>query len=206
MKIRFIALVLVLQLAVCSAGCLTPAPGTPPQQTTPPAITPTPESTRATVPLGDMALQPADVPSGYLLRDRTVMAYSEVSQLARDLGWRQGYRVIFYRMERETDDITGIRQSISMYPPETIDKVYSIETGGILSGHNGTTRYEIPFPATGDRSMAFRETRVGDPFDLVVYTVIFKKKNVFETITMGGTATDYEILKDIARTAAEKIR
>jgi hypothetical protein len=41
---------------------------------------------------------------------------------------------------------------------------------------------------------------------MVVYTVLFTKKNVYEKITMGGTTTDYEILKDIGRKAGEKIR
>lgn len=206
MKIQLIALILVVQLAICSAGCLSPAPTSPVPQTPVPATLPTPESTSATVSPGGMALQLTDVPPDYLIKDRTVIAYSEVSQLARDLGWQQGYQVTFYRMNREKEDLTGIRQSISVYPQENMNKVYAIETEDILSGKNGTTRYEIPFPAIGEKSMAFRETRVGDPLDLVVYTVIFQKKNVLETVTMGGTTTDYEILKDVLRKAADKIQ
>ena len=208
MKIRFIELILVVQLAVSSAGCLSPAPASasPPEQTLLPATLPTPESTIATIPPGGMALQLTDVPPDYQIKDRTVIAFSEVSQLAHDLSWQQGYRVTFYRMNREKDDLTGIRQSINVYPPENMDKVYAIETERFLSNKNGTTRYEIPFPAIGDRSMAFRETRVGDPMDLAVYTVIFKKKNVFETIAMGGTTTDYETLKEVVRKAADKIQ
>jgi len=207
MKIQFIALMLVVQLAISSAGCLSPAsPASPVPQTPLPAPLPTPESTSATVSPGGMALQLTDVPPDYLIKDRTVIAYSEVSQLARDLGWQQGYRVTFYRMNREKDDLTGIRQSISVYPPENMNKVYAIETEDILSSKNGTTRYEIPFPAIGEKSMAFRETRVGDPLDLAVYTVIFQKKNVLETVTMGGTTTDYETLKDVVRKAADKIQ
>ena len=34
-----------------------------------------------------MALQLTDVPGDYLLKERDVIAYSEVSQLARDRGW-----------------------------------------------------------------------------------------------------------------------
>ncbi len=206
MKIRFIALILVVQLAVCSAGCLSPAPASPPTQNPQPLSTPTPESTSAIVPPGDMALQLSDVPPDYLLKDRTVVAYSEVSPLAHDLGWRQGYIVRFYRLNREKDDLTGIHQSISIYPPENIGKVYSLETEGILSGLNSSTRYEIPFPIIGDQSIAFREIRIGDSQDFAMYTIIFKKKNVFETITMGGTSTDYETLKDVARKAADKIQ
>lgn len=206
MKIRFIALMLVVQMAICSAGCLSLAPAPLPQQTPVPATPTAPESTSATVPPGSMALQLADIPPDYLIKDRTVIAYSEVSQIAHDLGWQQGYRVTFYRLNREKDDLTGIYQSISIYPPENMDKVYAIETEEIISGKNSANFYEIPFPAIGDKSIAFRETRTGDPFDLAVYTVIFKKKNVFETITMGGTTTDYEILKNVVRNAADKIQ
>ena len=206
MKIRFLALILVVLLAVISAGCLSPAPALPPQQTPLPATPPTPESTIATIHPGGMALQLTDVPPDYLIKDRTVIAYAEVSQLAHDLGRQQGYRATFYRMNREKDDITGIRQTINVYPPENMNKVYAIETEGLLSIENGTTRYEIPFPVIGEKSMAFRETRVGDPLDLAVYTVIFKKKNVLETITMGGTTTDYETLKAVVRRAADKIQ
>ena len=206
MKIRFIALILIVQLAVVSAGCLSPAPALTPPQTPLPATLPTPESTIATIPPGGMALQLTDVPPDYLIKDRTVIAYAEVSQIAHDLGWQQGYRATFYRMNRDKEDITGIRQTINVYPPGNMNKVYAIETEGILSTENGTIRYEIPFPAIGDKCMAFRETRTGDPLDLAVYTVIFKKKNVLETITMGGTTTDYETLKAVVRKAADKIQ
>jgi hypothetical protein len=206
MSIRFIALILIVVLGVSSTGCLSPAPTTLPQQTPLPAITPIPDSTSATVQPGEMALQLTDIPSDYLLKDRSVVAFAEVASLTRDLGWQRGYRVTFYRMNREKDDLTGIRQTISVYPPENIDKVYDIETEGIISQQNGTRRYEIPFPAVGDNSIAFRETRVGDPQELAVYTIIFTKKNVFETITMGGTTTDYETLKDVVLKAADKIR
>jgi len=206
MKIQVIALILVVQLAVISAGCMSTAPASPPQQTPVPTPLITPVSTIATVSPGSMALQLADVPPDYLIKDRTVIAYSEVSQLAHDLEWQQGYQTTFYRMNREKDDLTGIRQTINVYPPENMNKVYALATEGILSKVNDTTRYEIPFPTIGDKSMAFRETRVGDPMNLAVYTVIFKKKNVFETITMGGTTTDYEMLKDIVRKAADKIQ
>jgi hypothetical protein len=206
MKIRFIALILIVQLAISSAGCLSPVPASFPSPAPQPPTTRTPESTSATLTPGDMALRLTDIAPDYLLKDRTVTAFSEVSPLARDLGWRQGYRVTFYRMNREKEDLTGITQSISVYPPENIGKVYDLETEGILSGLNGSTRYEIPFPQAGDQSIAFRETRVGDSLDFAVYTVIFKKKNVFETITMEGTTTDYETLKDVVRKAADKIQ
>ncbi len=206
MKNRLIALMLVVQMAVISAGCLTPAAAPVPPAPLPTVITLAPESTSATISAGDMALRLADLPPDYLIRDRRAIAYSEESQLARDLGWQQGYEATFYRMNREKDDLTGIRQSIGIFPPENMVKVYAIGTEELLAGQDGITRFEIPFPAIGDKSIAFRETGEGDLRNFAIYTVIFKKKNVFETITMGGTTTDYETLKDVARKAAEKIQ
>jgi len=205
MRNRLIALMLVVQMAIISAGCLTPAAAPVLPEPLPPVITLAPESTRATISPGDMALKLADLPPDYLLRERRVIAYSEVSQISRDLGWQQGYAATFYRMNREKEDLTGIRQTISIYPSENMVKVYAIGTEEFLTGQKDITRFEIPFPAIGDKSIAFRETRDGDLQDFAIYTVIFKKKNVFETITMGGTTTDYETLKDVTRKAAEKI-
>ena len=108
-------------------------------------------------------------------------------------------------MNRENDDITGTRQSISVYPPENIGKVYDLETEGILSSRNGTPRHAIPFPRIDDQSIAFLETRITNPMDIAVYTAIFSKKNVFEIITVGGTTTDYEMSKEVVRKAADKI-
>jgi hypothetical protein len=206
MKTRFIILIFIVQLAVCSAGCLSPAPVTLSQQALLPETTPTPESTRATIPPGDMALQLSDMPPDYLLKDRTIIAYSEVSQLAHDLGWQQGYTVMFTRANLEKNDSTGIHQSISVYPPENMNKVYALETERIISSRSGITRIEIPFPTIGDQSIALRETQSMDSRNFAVYTVIFKKKNVFEIITMEGTTTDYETLKDVVRKAADKIQ
>jgi hypothetical protein len=133
--------------------------------------------------------------------------FPEVTQLTRDLGWRQGYFVSFYRINKEKDDQTGIRQSINIFPIENMNKIFSIEKEDMKSrADRSGTIYEIPFPTIGDTSIAFRGTDANDPNNFVVYSVLFTKKNVYEKITMTGTSTDYEVLKDIAQRAAEKIR
>ena len=188
----------------CSAGCTEAPPAAPPA----PAQTPIPAPIPSTVALrlpqspSDMALQPSDLPSEYLLRDRSVMALPEVSQIGRSLGWRQGYFVSFYRVNSDTGDFTRILQSISVFSPDNINGVFLIEKDA-LKDRSSTpgTRYEIPFPPIGDRSIAFRETNPVDPDRPVTYTVIFTKKNVFEKITMSGTLTDYETLKRLAQRA-----
>jgi hypothetical protein len=202
------SLILVIIFFVCSSGCLSTQSEKSAALPEPiPTLLPTPESKISTISPSAMALQLTDIPSDYILKDRSVMVFPEVTQLTRDLGWRQGYFVSFYRINKEKDDQTGIRQSINIFPIENMNKVFSIEKEDMKSrADRSGTIYEIPFPTIGDASIAFRGTDANDPDNFVVYSVLFTKKNVFEKITMKGTSTDYEVLKDIAQTAAEKIR
>lgn len=202
------AFFLVILILASATGCTSPAaepPLTPAAPSPEPTTLPTPESTRATVQVADMALQLADLPSDYILRDRSVMTSPEVSQLTRDLGWRQGYFVTFDRTGRTRTDQTRIRQSINIFPAENMNKVFSLEKIALSEGPTPfSSPYEIPFPTIGDRSIAYRMTNTPDEGQ-VTYTVIFTRKNAFERITMAGTSTDYETLKDIAEKAAARI-
>ena len=198
------AAVILLIFLLCSAGCLDTLVGEPPQKpvTPAPATVPTTETPRLPAQSSDMALQPADLPSDYILQDRSVTALPEVSQLTRELGWRQGYYVSYYRRISDTNDITRIRQSIDIFSSDSLNGVFLLEKEELndqqLSPQN---RYEIPFPAVGDRSIAFRDTNLLDPERPVTYTVIFTRKNVYEKITMSGTSTDYETLKRLVKRA-----
>jgi hypothetical protein len=202
-----IAIAMILMVGV--SGCLDrlyEKPVPVPTSTPLPVITPAPENPGSTTGPSEMALQLADLPTDYFIRDRSVIAYDEVPKLNRDLGWRQGYFVSFYRMNLRNEDLTGITQTIGIYPLEEMNPLYAIEKDALLSHDTSVEQYEIPFPIVGDRSFAIRETRPDEPYAGVRYTVIFTRKNVFEKITMGGTTTDYETLKDVANKAAARIR
>jgi len=201
-----ISLLALVAGLVVSSGCLSALFGPPPAISRPEiTATPTPESPAATLHAADMALAPEDVPDRYSLKDRSVIAYDEVGQLSRDLGWMQGYRVVYYHQNLGTDDVTGVRQVIAIYPQESITRVYAVEKDSLLEGVNGIKKYEIPFPRIGEKSIAVRVIDPADPRDMVVYSVLFTKKNVCEQITMGGTTTDYETLKSLAILAADRI-
>jgi hypothetical protein len=149
-----------------------------------------------------MALQPADLPSDYTLQDRTVIALPEVSPLARQLGWQQGYYVSFYHRNGNNEIITRIWQSVNIFSSDNINGVFLLEKEELKKEQlSPGTRYEIPFPAIGERSIAFRETNPLDPERPVTYTVIFTKKTIYEKITMSGTSTDYEMIKRLAQRA-----
>ena len=202
---------IIVGILICTlytAGCflLDPAPQVvpPPTQVTLPS---TPESRIATIEPSGMALQLADLPEGYVIRERSDVAYADVNPLARDEGWKKGYYVTFYRMNTRNYDITGITQQISVYPPDRIRIIFDEVKSGVESHANASVSViELPFSKTGDRSIALRLTDANDQYGIMTYTVIFYKKDVLEQIEMKGTTTDYEVLKNIAGTAAGKIR
>lgn len=208
MEHAWAALILVFVI-LCSAGCSDLQSGPPGQQpqTTVAITVPSTQAPVTPEQSSDMALRPDDLPSDYILQDRTVMALPEVSSLARELGWRQGYYVSYYRKNVNTDDFTRIRQSVSIFSTESINGVFLLEKEELKDQKiSPGSRYEIPFPAVGERSIAFRDTNPLDPERPVAYTVIFIKKNVYEKITMSGTNTDYETLKRLVLRAEALIR
>ncbi|HNX17123.1 MAG TPA: hypothetical protein PKM50_02210 [Methanoregula sp.] len=201
----------VLVAVLVSAGCLSaifPEPVPEPVVVTPePTPLPTTESPVATVPVSRMALQPTDIPSDYILKSRSDITYLEMDPVDHDLGWKAGYSVSYYRMNEEKYDMTGLRQVIQIYTLANMKKIYDIQKDTIESQTYETTAfYELPCPKIGDRTFAYRITDKINPLSLSTYTIIFTKKDVYEELTMGGTTTDYETLKGLAKTAADKIR
>lgn len=212
MKIGASAIVIILLLIIGSAGCLSssPAAQTTPEPTPPPQVTasPTTGSPVSMTGLSGMALQLADIPSDYILKDRSDVPYTKTTQLSRDLGWREGYSVTFFRMNQEKFDMTGLRQTLTRYPIQNMNRVFEMAKDEMLSPVNGGTGtiFELPLARIGDQSIAYKRENTSAPDSLPVYTILFVKKDVFETLEMGGTTTDYETLKNLARIAADKIR
>ena len=206
MRRRFVlcaALMMVVLFSVVSPACTSTLFGSAPQYRQQPAATQAVQTTPLTI--SDLALTLSDLPPDYLLRDRSVVAYEQVGPVFRELSWQQGYEVSFYRMNRPKGDNTLVRQEISIFPAGRIDTVFQLEKESMLTPPNGTTRYDIPLPIIGDQSIAFRESDVDAPERNVTYSLLFAKNNIYETITMSGTTTDYETLKDIALKAAGRI-
>jgi hypothetical protein len=197
---------LMAGLVLMAAGCTSEFSGPAPVTTLPAVATPGTEDTTANPPIADQVLQLGDLPADYLLRDRTVLAYAGVGQLARDLGWMQGYRVSFYRLDKKKDDLTEITEEIAVYPQKNLNMVYLLEQEALLPAGTNATFYQLPFPVTGDQSVAWRQTIDSDRGQVVTYTVMFTKKNAFVLLSMRGTTTDYELLKTVAVDAADRIR
>jgi hypothetical protein len=204
------ALCAVLAIVLVSAGCLSaifPEPVPKATLTPTPVPVPTTESPVATVPVSQMALQLSDVPSDYILKDRSDLTYLEMDQMSHDLGWRAGYEVTYYRLNQEKYDMTELRQVIDLYPLANMNKVFDIEEEAITAQENQTTQiYELPCPNMGQRTFAYREGTTQGPFSITTYSIIFTNKDVYEELTMSGTTTDFETLKALAKAAADKIQ
>jgi hypothetical protein len=211
MKNSACAFIIVIFMLIGAAGCLSsPAAQTIPELTPPAQVTAstTPDSTVPMTGPSGMALQLADLPSDYILKDRSEIPYMEMSQLSRDLGWREGYSVTFYRMNQKKFDMTGLRQTIGQYSSPNMNRVLDMAKDEIVNPADaGTgTVYELPLTRIGEASIAYKTENVSAPYHQPVYTILFVKKDVFETLEMGGTTTDYETLKNVARIAADKIK
>jgi hypothetical protein len=205
---KYVAVLVLLVWSSMTAGCflLDQAPPSLHPITQPTPI-PTTESRVSTVEPSVMALQISDLPEGYTIKERSDVSYAEINLIARDEGWKKGYYVAFFRMNAKNYDITGISQQISIYPLNRMALIFDEVKNGIISRTNASVSVtELPFPKTGDRTIALRTIDANDSYGIIVYTVIFTKKDAFEQIEMRGTTTDYEVLKDITARAALKIR
>lgn len=203
-SIIFIALIFI----IFTTGCTFFDNGnTSVYPSTQPSPQPTSITKMSTLEPSEMALQLFDLPTGYTIKDRYDVAYADVSTLERDEGWKKGYYAAFYRMNINNYDITGIIQQISVYPLNSVSLIFDNTKNEITSKTNSSVSVvELPFPKVGDQTISFRTNDSNDPDGIKIYTVIFTKKDVFEKIEMKGTTTDYEVLKNFAQKAADKIR
>ena len=181
----FMTIIILMVAMLVSMGCSqtasepVPTPSPVPERTLVPA--PTPESPVSTVLPSAMALQLSDLPEDYILKDRADTIYPEPSQISRDLGWRMGYSVTFYRVNLVKFDMTGLRQIIGLYPIRNMNKVFDLAQDEMESQANGTiTVFEIPLYRIGDQSIAYKTQDPSDPSHPAVYSILFVKKDVFE--------------------------
>jgi hypothetical protein len=213
---NMVSLAVVLCIVLGTTGCFVlDERQVPPAPATMVTATPVPATTTgmSTVSAAAMALQLADLPDGYIIRDRADLTFSEVSELAREQGWQMGYFTSFYRMNAENYDITAISQRIGVYEidnihlvDQTMDPVFDAAESQVLAMANGTVSVtELPFPLTGDQTGSYRVADANEQY-VTKYIVIFTKENVIEAFEMRGTTTDYELLKSLVAKAAVKIQ
>jgi hypothetical protein len=190
------------------AGCASQAPSAPPVSTVSPApaapaVSPSTEQKLSTLEPSRLALQPSEVPAGFTLVEQLERNLSEMRPWAVDKGWKKGYYAYY---ERNGQDVQYIEQAISIYPIGNISLIVPDTVQGVKnwSAEENLTVEELPEPGIGDSSRALKISEPGEPVN--DYIITFVKYDVFEQMSINGTATDYETLKQVAGTAAAKIQ
>jgi len=221
-------MVILLIIAVFSVGCVdnSPAVSTGPTlsptldvknigktTTQPPAVTKTTSpitqyatstSLLSTIEPSEMALQLSDLPPGFTLKERSERVYSDVDSWAHNNGWKKGYIVSYQKVDLNALSGTVIDQRISIYPIGNISRVTPQFVNDLKNKPEGISIDELSNPNIGDSSQAFRGVASSDGSK--IYFIVFYKKDVYESLSMTGKTTDYELLKDVAKIAAAKIK
>jgi len=213
----------ILALAACAillcSGC-TSTTGT--QGTiTPPPVT---SASTANISLAPLALAPADLPAGFTQQSGRQKSADEMSSLAKDLGWQEGYVATFSSSGNGTAGSTSITQTITVYNAKNMSSIVSLVDAGerqqadlVFSG--------LPLPATGPDTRALSAIAVnttpatttagglsalssesGSSAPAEGYIeVIFAKSEILEVIRMTGPGAQYDTLKTLAETAYAKL-
>lgn len=197
MKSNYVSLLALLLIIVTLSGCV--------QQNKEQKV-PLTESSKvalSTLEPSDMALQLSDFPGNFAIKERTERVKSDVREDAIDLGWKKGYYVRYARIGDSILDVTVISHFISVYPVENVSKVLNLPK----KSDKNITYDELSKPNTGDNSRAFRIT-TKDEFgtEEKYYQIEFVRMDVYVSLYMVGTTTDYELLKGLAKKAEAKIK
>lgn len=156
----------------------------------------------------DLILDSSDLPQDYFLGEQDPILKSNLNQELINLGWKDGHYAIFARLGHAVPviDIVFIQQSISIYPIKNIKKI--LELSPNQPYYQKLDYEELPNPNIGKKSRAFKTTTINKYGEEVKgYQIEFIKMDVYESLYMASTTTaDYELLKDLAKKAEEKIR
>jgi hypothetical protein len=176
--------------------------------------------TPAHITLESLAL--SEVPQNFTLRESRAKNFTNVSKLARDLGWQQGYVVRFTSPPEEVPGQTEILQTVILYPAKNIPAVAALAEKQERSDKNMLFS-NLSSPALGSYSRAFSGTvntlmtpepdnvnplgsgSVEGTVQQDFVEIIFSKGDLLEVLRMTGPGADYSTLASLAQKAYNKI-
>lgn len=192
-NMKYVGLLIITVVVI--SGCI--------QQSTSPETNRESSKKLSTLEPSELILQLSDFPSNYSLRERTERVKSDISQDAINLGWKKGYYALYGKADTKLLDVLLIEHFVSVYPIENISNVLTLPK-------NSTEKVkydELSKPNIGDASIAFRITQKDElGVEYRVYQIEFVKMDVYESLRMIGTTTDYDLLKNLSKKAEAKIR
>lgn len=196
-------LILVMLFAAFTAGLI--QGGVPPLMSS--WISPPVHETNLSIfELQDLMLQPSDLPDNYTRVEWRVRNVSEVSPIARNLGWKQGV-IVRYQLSGTTAYCPpSIQQVISVYPPENIIRALPhprYHKRMAQENNESMIVDELPDPGIGDASTATKFTH--QEYTCNGCLVDFIKNDVHSQIMVYGPAHDCDTAKNLAAIAAARI-
>jgi hypothetical protein len=172
--------------------------------------------------LESLVLSQTEVPRNFTLSESRMKTFTEVSNLARELGWQQGYVVRFIRLSEGEAGQTEILQTVTLYPAKNIPAIAALVEKQERS--DKTMEFSnLSSPVIGSYSHAFSGTvnplmisepdngnlLGSDPVGKIVrqdfVEIIFSKGDVLEVIRITGPGADNSTLVSLAQTAYDKI-
>jgi hypothetical protein len=215
---RILLVTLIICAAIFSAGCTHNSTSQVP-------VTPVTASVTVANP-AQLALTQSDEPQGFTLVESKAKTPQDVSKVALELGWQDGYVVRFISPAQDARGANEIVQSIAIYQERTIKDVIAMaeQQGRSDTDLNYT---DIPVQGLGNNARAFSgkasaqillkptqanqlitgmdKNEVPAVFKNEVAEIIFSKGNTFEVLKMTGPSTDTALLIDLAKKAYAKI-
>ncbi len=176
----------------------------------------------APVLLEPLGLTLSEVPQNFTLVESRVKNSTEVGELARALGWRNGYVVRFIRPSDGIHGPAEILQTVTWYPAKNIPGITELIEQGDRSD-SSMIFSNLSSPALGSYSRAFSGTvniriipehettnqlvsgHVPEIIQQDFVEIIFSKGNILEVIRMTGREPDFSILTSMAQKAYNKI-
>jgi len=216
MRLSPCLVILILIVAVTfAAGCT---------QKTSPSLPVT--SAPATTPhLSDLAITSSDTPACFTLTEQLVKSSADVGELAKDLGWQEGYGVTYSCPAKGTEP-TVISHSLATYPAANMAGIASMvdeqdRPAGYLYEDLSFPDQSIPMRGFYRKADSLQTSGISTDVNLLtgrsdsaetdavadssVAEIIFYRGTTFEVLRMTGPGTNVILLKDLALKSAAKI-
>jgi hypothetical protein len=207
--------VLMAALLLC-AGC-TSAPAVAP-------TTPAPTQVPANSTLSAYTLASADLPTGWTQVSSREKTSAEMSDAARELGWQDGYVVVYTLPANTTAGTCTLTQTVTRYSNQNMQDLVSVVAANERKVGN-LAFTDLAAPAAGPNARAFSAVLVNAtpaatptggmsslsfegsaPVATEGYTeVVFVKGDLLDVIRMSGTCPSYDTLASLSQTAYAKL-
>lgn len=167
-----------------------------------------------------MVTQSNDLPEGWETQENRERFAMDMEESAIENGWKEGHYAAYLKTGDTALEVTRIDHYISKYPLENIQDVLTNNDSTVAFfrqyekkvvnpfGEGGSIDSdELPSPDIGDESYAFRVLEV-DYYanEVMSYSIIFRKMDIYESISITGTLADYGLLKELAQKAEKRVR